>query len=162
MDVSIFTDKINLVIGAIIALMSYLFGEHWILFGAFLVFNLFDFLTRWITSRINGDESSKRCFVGILKKLGYWIMIALGFGMSVIFIEIGEVIGVDLQITALLGWFVLATLMINEIRSILENLVEGGFHVPLILTKGLEITNKMVESAMEFIEEEDEDQNEIK
>ena len=45
-------------------------------------------------------------------------MIMVGFGASAIFIEIGVVIGVDLQITTLLGWFVLASLLINEIRSI--------------------------------------------
>ena len=61
-----------------------------------------------------------------------------------IFIEIGKAIGVDLGITTLLGWFVLASLLINEIRSILENFVEAGFNVPIILIKGLEVADKVV------------------
>lgn len=47
-------------------------------------------------------------------------MIMVAFGASAVFIEIGKTIGVDLQVTTLLGWFVLASLLINEIRSILE------------------------------------------
>ena len=71
-------------------------------------------------------------------------MIMVGFGASAIFIEIGVVIGVDLQITTLLGWFVLASLLINEIRSIVENFVEAGYDVPKVLIKGLEVADKVV------------------
>ena len=53
-------------------------------------------------------------------------------------------IGVDLQITTLLGWFVLASLLINEIRSIVENFVEAGYDVPKVLIKGLEVADKVV------------------
>ena len=71
-------------------------------------------------------------------------MIMVAFGASAVFIEIGKAIGVDLGITTLLGWFVLASLIINEIRSILENFVEAGYNVPTILVKGLEVADKVV------------------
>ena len=145
------TNKINLIIGAITALLSYLLGQHWILFVFFLALNIGDFLTRWIAARITGTENSKAGWIGVLKKIGYWVMIALGFGMSVIFIEIGAVIGVDLHVTAYLGWFVLATLTINEIRSILENLVDAyGDKVPAILVKGLQIANKSIDGVIKL------------
>lgn len=145
------TNKINLIIGAIIALLSYLLGKHWMLFVAFLGLNIGDFLTRWIAARITGTENSKSGWIGVLKKIGYWIMIALGFGMSVIFIEIGTVIGVDLHVTTGLGWFVLATLIINEIRSILENLVDAyDDKVPAILVKGLQIANKSIDGVIKL------------
>lgn len=44
----------------------------------------------------------------------------------------------------MLGWFVLASLAINEIRSIIENIVEFGYKVPQILIKGLDIANKAI------------------
>ena len=53
-------------------------------------------------------------------------------------------IGIDLGITTLLGWFVLASLIINEIRSILENFVEAGYNVPAILVNGLKVADKVV------------------
>lgn len=153
MNITPLTNKINLIIGAITALLSYIFGEHWILFMFFLLLNFGDYLTRWMAARLTGTENSKAGWIGILKKLGYWVMIALGFGMSVIFIEIGNTIGLNLEITTFIGWFVLATLIINEIRSILENLVEAGYKVPAILIKGLEVANKAIDGKIKISDE---------
>ena len=76
-------------------------------------------------------------------------MIMVGFGASAVFVEIGKVIGVDLGITTLLGWFVLASLLVNELRSIVENFVEAGFNVPVVLVKGLEVADKVVNKDQE-------------
>lgn len=137
-------DAYNAIAGTVIAVLSYILGDHWILFLAFLLLNVADWLTGWMKSRIAGKESSAKGWQGVLKKLGYWVMIMVGFGASAIFIEIGVVIGIDLQITTLLGWFVLASLLINEIRSIVENFVEAGYDVPKVLIKGLEVADKVV------------------
>lgn len=137
-------DSYNAVVGAIVAVLSYILGEHWVLFVAFLLLNIADWLTGWMKSRMAGKENSVKGWQGVLKKLGYWLMILVAFGAAVIFMEIGKAIGVDLGITMLLGWFVLASLLINEIRSILENFVEAGFNVPNILVKGLEVADKVV------------------
>lgn len=137
-------DGYNAIAGAIVAVLSYILGEHWILFAAFLLLNVADWITGWMKSKMANKENSVRGWKGVLKKLGYWIMIMVAFGASAIFIEIGKAIGVDLGITTLLGWFVLASLLINEIRSILENFVEAGFNVPMILVKGLEVADKAV------------------
>ena len=137
-------DTYNAVVGTMVAVLSYVLGEHWVLFVAFLLLNVTDWLTGWMKSRMAGKENSIKGWKGVLKKLGYWLMVLVAFGASTIFIEIGNTIGVDLQITTLLGWFVLASLLINEIRSILENFVEAGFNVPVILIKGLEVADKVV------------------
>ena len=137
-------DGYNAIAGAIVAVLSYILGEHWILFAAFLLLNVADWITGWMKSKMANKENSVRGWKGVSKKLGYWLMIMVAFGASAIFIEIGKAIGVDLGITTLLGWFVLASLLINEIRSILENFVEAGFNVPIILIKGLEVADKVV------------------
>lgn len=142
-------DSYNAAVGAIVAVLSYILGERWILFVAFLLLNVADWLTGWMKSRMAGKENSVRGWKGVLKKLGYWLMIMVAFGASAVFIEIGVVIGIDLGITTLLGWFVLASLLINEIRSILENFVEAGFNVPNILIKGLEVADKVVNKETE-------------
>ena len=141
-------DKINAIGGVIVALLSYILGEHWFLFVGFLALNVVDYITGCIKSGINGKVNSAKGAKGALKKLGYWIMILVSFGMSGIFVEIGKVIGINLQVTSLIGWFVLSTLIINELRSIIENFVEAGFKVPSILTKGLEVANKTIDKAM--------------
>ena len=139
-----FIDAYNVVVGTIVAILSYVLGEHWILFVAFLLLNVADWLTGWMKSRMAGRENSMAGWKGVLKKLGYWLMIMVAFGASAVFIEIGKAIGIDLGVTTLLGWFVLASLIINEIRSILENFVEAGYNVPTILVKGLEVADKVV------------------
>ena len=137
-------DTYNAIFGSIVAVLSYIFGEHWILFALFLAFNLADWITGWMKSRIAHKENSKTGWKGVLKKLGYWIMIAVAFGASAVFVEIGKTIGIDLGITTLLGWFVLASLLVNEIRSICENFVEAGYNVPQILIRGLEVADKAI------------------
>lgn len=144
-----FIDKYNAITGGIVAIISYIFGEHWFLFAAFLALNLTDWITGWMKSRMTGKENSTKGWKGVLKKLGYWIMIAVAFGMGAVFIHIGDTLHLDLHVTSLLGWFVLASLIINEIRSILENFVEAGFKVPDILTKGLAVAEKVVGSGSE-------------
>ena len=137
-------DGYNAITGAVVAILSFILGEHWILFAAFLLLNVADWITGWMKSRMTKKENSVKGWKGVLKKLGYWIMIAVAFGAAAIFIEIGAVIGVDLGITTLLGWFVLASLLVNEIRSIVENFVEAGFNVPIVLVKGLEVADKAI------------------
>lgn len=147
-------DGYNAVTGAIVAVLSYILGEHWFLFAAFLGLNVADWITGWMKSRINKKENSMAGWKGILKKLGYWLMIMVAFGSSAVFVEIGNAIGIDLGITTLLGWFVLASLLVNEIRSICENFVEAGYNVPTILIKGLEVAEKVVNQDPEKEEEE--------
>lgn len=154
-----FTDKVNLVLGVITSVLAYIFGEHWWIFFAYALLNIADFVTRWIAARLTKTESSNKTWPGILKKLGYWIMIALSFGMSAIFIEIGDIIGMDLGITTIFGWFVLLALIVNEFRSILENLVDAGFHIPKVLISGLETANKMIAETTDDNEETEKENN---
>lgn len=137
-------DSYNTLAGAIIAVLSMIFGEHWFLFAAFLLLNVIDWITGWMKSSIAHKTNSSKGWTGVLKKLGYWMMILVSFIAASIFIEIGATIGVDLGVTTLLGWFVLASLLVNELRSIVENFVEAGFNVPVVLTKGLEVADKVV------------------
>lgn len=137
-------DGYNAIAGTIIAVLSYILGEHWMLFAAFLLLNITDWITGWMKSRMAKKENSVKGWKGALKKLGYWIMIMVAFGASAVFVEIGNAIGIELGITTLLGWFVLASLIVNELRSILENFVEAGYSVPTILIKGLEVADRVV------------------
>lgn len=142
-----FIDRYNLTVGAIVAVLSAVFGVYWYLFAGFLLCNILDWLTGWYKSRKLGKESSKAGFKGILKKTGYWVIILIAFLMPEMFVRLGQdIFNINLDFLFLLGWFTLATLLINEIRSILENLVECGYAVPEFLIKGLEITEKLIDA----------------
>lgn len=137
-------DTYNAMVGAAVAVLSYILGEHWILFALFLGLNIIDWLTGWIKAKITGSESSKTGLIEILKKFAYWMVVIASFSLSAAFVEVGKIIDMDLGVTTLLGWFVLASFLVNEGRSICENFVEMGVEVPKVLVKGLQVANKVV------------------
>ena len=141
------TDSYNAFVGAVIAILTMVLGERWYIFAAFLLLNVIDWITGWMKSRINGVENSMAGWKGVLKKLGYWLMIAVAFAIAAALIEVGKVIGIDLGITTLLGWFVMASLIVNEARSIVENFVEAGYDVPKVLTTGLQVADEKLNGA---------------
>lgn len=139
-------DRVNIVGGIIGAFFAAVFGEHWMLFAGFLFLNVCDYITGMYKSWVLQKSASVAGAKGILKKVSYWIVIAIAFWISAEFIELGQVVGVDLHFVLFFGWFTLASYIINEIRSILENLVEVGVEVPSFLIKGLDITRKIMEA----------------
>lgn len=138
-------DRVNAVGGIIIAIATYVFGEHWLLFAAFLVLNVLDYFTGIFKAHMHQNENSMSGLKGVIKKLSYWILVALAFGLSPVLNHAGEMVGADIvAYTPFVGWFVLATLALNEFRSILENLVECGVAVPAVLIKSLEVAEKVM------------------
>ena len=137
-------DTYNAILGAAVAVLSYVLGPHWFLFAIFLLLNVFDWITGWIKSKKTGKTSSKAGLWGIMKKFGYWMLIIASFSITASFTELGSILGMDLGVTTLLGWFVLASLLVDEARSICENLVEMGINMPTILVKGLQAANRVV------------------
>ncbi len=140
-----FLNRVNLFGGAAIAVLTGLLGQYWFLFAGLIVFNIIDWLSGWYYARINKIESSKTGAKGIVKKVGYWVVIGIAFYISLAFTEMGETIGIDLSFTIGLGWFVLANYLVNEIRSILENAVKLGWNAPQFLIKGLSIAQKAID-----------------
>ena len=140
------TDTYNAVAGLMAAVFSAVFGAYWYIFAAFIIFNLFDWVTGWYKSRKSKTESSAAGLQGILKKLGYWVIIAVAFLVADVFVHMGnDVLNMDLGFLMMVGWFTVACLMVNEARSILENLVECGCNVPAVLIKGLAVTEKLMD-----------------
>jgi len=138
-------DIYNAFVGGVIAFFTMVFGEHWILFAAFLFLNVVDWLSGWSKAHRLHKESSSIGLKGIVKKVWYWVIIAIAFILPATFMEVGSVIGVDLSVTRFLGWLTLAMLLVNEVRSIIENLVCLDIAVPEVLIKGLAITEKVLQ-----------------
>ena len=76
--------------------------------------------------------------------------------------ELGAVIGVKLNFLQLIGWFILALYIINELTSILENMVALGVDVPEFLIRGLAAVKTAVDEAGDRVipQTEDEDDEE--
>lgn len=147
-------DKYNAIVGAVIAALSMIFGEYWVLFALFLLFNIGDWITGWMKSKMANKENSVAGLMGIIKKVGYWLMVALAFAIGLWLGTVCEALGIDSLIPwdlrGGLGFWVLAALTVNEIRSIIENFIEAGFDVPKVLIEGLEVANKTLNEKQEI------------
>lgn len=137
-------------IGSIFTAITTFLGVEWFFFAGYLLLNILDYITGTIKSKIKKTESSSKGLIGIVKKLCYWILITLAFLISFLLTQIGIKININIDFIMFFGWFTLACLIINESRSILENLVEIGINVPSFLVKGLDIYSKLVDNKINF------------
>lgn len=143
---NIIINKTNIAAGMFITLATYFLGQYWFLFAAFLVLNLIDYVTGWIKAKyFLKNESSATGAKGVAKKVLYWFMILIAFLISTAFGEIGTMLGVDLNFLSFIGYMTLATYIINEMRSIIENVYEMTDKAPKWLIKGLEIVENKLE-----------------
>lgn len=150
-------DKVNVIYGLIATAGAAIFGQYWFLFAGFLMLNALDYLTGWWKAKFyKKNESSAVGAKGVFKKVSYWMVIGIAFFISHCFKSMGEIIGINLSFVQLFGWFTLATYLINEIRSILENLVEIGAPVPAFLVSGLDITQKLLDAKANLSNTEEE------
>lgn len=139
-------NKTNLITGAFITFASYLFGPYWFLFGIFLGLNVIDYVTGLMKARFFlKNESSSVGAKGIAKKVMYWLIIVMAFLISIAFQEIGSMFGIDLGFVVFFGYLTLATYIVNETRSIIENAYEMNLKVPEWLVKGLDIVESKID-----------------
>lgn len=137
-------NKANLAWGAVVAVLTAIFGKYWFLFAGFLMLNVLDYASGTYRDWLKGKLSSTTGAKGIVKKVWYWVVIGIAFYVSYAFGQLGDIIGYNLTWLMWIGWFTLACYMVNELRSLVENLVEIGVNVPDILIKGLDITEKLI------------------
>lgn len=146
----VFNKKDN-ILGLFISSFMSFFNIEWVLFAGYLVLNIVDYLTGTLKAKITKSESSSKGIIGIVKKLCYWILIGLAFFLSLLIANLGKRININLDFTVLFGWFTLGCLIINESRSIVENLISIGIYVPSFLKNGLEVYHKRIEKEINKI-----------
>lgn len=146
-NINALADAYNAMVSGWVILLTTVFGQYYYLFGAFLFFNVVDWLTGWYKARKLKQESSAIGLQGLVKKMLYWVLIAVAFVTAAVFTALGnDILQIDLSFLNLLGWFCLASLMVNEARSIVENFVEMVYNVPTFLTKGLQVAADLIDS----------------
>lgn len=140
-----FVDKYNAVVGFIVSVLTAVFGTYWYVFISYVFLNAIDWITGTAKARKNKTSSSESGRQGAIRKLGNWLIIVLAFLVSKVLVEVlRATLGIDAGFLCAIGWLTTCMLWINEVRSILENLVEMGCNVPEFLIRGLEVAGKLV------------------
>ena len=85
----------------------------------------------WSTKTLN----SRAGVAGIVRKVGYLALVAVGMAVDYLITSALLQVGVDLQINDCFGMIVTIWLIINELISILENLGRIGIPLPDFLVR---------------------------
>ena len=120
-------DKVK---AAFVAAFSMIFGWLGILAVPVLILaglNFTDYITGILASkRRNELVTSDKGLWGIVKKIGMWILVGLGWAMDVLINYAGQYVGLSIKLPFVVATIVAVWLICNEIISILENLLDIG------------------------------------
>ena len=111
-----------------------------------LVFMILDYLTGLASAWIKCELSSRTGITGIIKKVMYLVLIAVGIGADwVINFGLSD-IGIEFESGYLIGLLITIWLILNELMSILENVGEiNGHTYPKFLKDILSHIKKAIE-----------------
>lgn len=127
-------DKVK---AAFVAAFSMIFGWLGILAVPVLILaglNFTDYITGILASkRRNELVTSDKGLWGIVKKIGMWILVGLGWAMDVLINYAGQYVGLSIKLPFMVATIVAVWLICNEIISILENLLDIGVAMPPFL-----------------------------
>ena len=96
-----------------------------------------DYVSGVAAAYINNELSSRVGMVGIVKKVGYFLLVIVGMGVDYLVVVLGAEAGLHLAGSYFFGLLVCMWLIINELLSILENAAHMGLPVPEWLKRAL-------------------------
>ena len=94
-----------------------------------------DYLTGMLSAFQNNVLNSKTGLWGIVKKLLYGVAVAVGMIVDWTIINVAQAIDINIPMTTFFGLLVSIWLIINELTSILENLMKLDVPLPTFLIK---------------------------
>lgn len=100
--------------------------------------------------------SSRKGAAGIIKKIGYVCIIAVGMVMDYIIIHIASGMGIEVSAKALFALLVAVWYILNELLSIVENVGRMGVDIPEWLRKYIAILKDAVDHKNDTEKSEDE------
>lgn len=120
---------VSVAIGALISYFNILLIPILVLIAVMLI----DYITGLTSAHRNGELKSKTGLIGILKKVSYLVLVAVGGVVDYLICSGLATAGFDFDVTYCCGLIVCVWLIINELISILENLSELGTPIPKFL-----------------------------
>ncbi len=139
--------KLKAAIASIGSFFSLLLGGWDILLKWLLIFMIVDYATGMINAAINKKLSSKIGFIGIARKIGILVVVAISHGLDQLFANPeANIFNIEMPI---IRTVVIWAYIVNEIVSILENVKGMGVSVPLPLQKVLDLIQDRTEEQKE-------------
>ena len=111
-----------------------------------------DYITGLAGAYVAKQLNSRIGIVGIIKKVGYLGLVAVGMVADYIIYSALSQIGVEIALGYCVGMVIVIWLIINELISILENLAEIGVPLPAFITKLVGRLKNAIESKADTTE----------
>lgn len=119
----------------IIALVSFLVNAITDIIIALVVLMLIDYITGMVASYQSGEWDSSKAKAGVVKKVGYVVLMLITVLFDYVIIHIGDTIGITITIMGIFTLLVACWLISTELISIIENLGRMGVPIPEFLRK---------------------------
>lgn len=137
---------ISVVLGALASYFNVLLIPVLVLVAVMVI----DYATGMTSAYKNGQIESKVGLLGILKKVSYLVLVAVGGVVDYLICSGLATAGFDFGVTYCCGLIVCVWLIINELISILENLSELGTPIPKFLVKIVHRLKDSVDSKTDY------------
>ncbi len=112
--------------------------------------NLIDYVTGLMASKYRQEQlNSYKSMRGIAKKVCMWLLVVVGAMVDVLIKYATQTMGLSIQIPFIIATLVAVWIVVNEIISILENLVDIGIDLPPFLMPIVKRIKKEVEEVGE-------------
>lgn len=124
--------------------------------------NIIDYATGLVAAKYRNDSiSSYKGIRGIIKKVCMWFLVIIGAFMDVLIQYAVDTAGIPLVVPFVVATVVAVWLVVNEIISILENMIDIGVTLPPFLVPLAKYIKKQVEEKAQIYEEEEKDEEDI-
>lgn len=111
-----------------------------------IVVMVIDYISGMTSAKRTGELSSRLGVMGILKKVGYLALVAVGMVVDYLISSALIHVGIHIQINYCFAMIIIIWLIVNELISILENLGELGVPIPEFLRKSIKKIKDGVEN----------------
>lgn len=108
--------------------------------------NVVDYITGlWAAGYRTENVSSYKGIRGIIKKVCMWLLVLIGAWIDILINYAIESAGVSLSLPFIVATVVAVWLVVNEIISILENMIDIGVNMPTFLLPIVKYIRRQVE-----------------
>jgi len=147
-------EKVKIVVTAVVSTLMSMLGILAVPVFLLVGCNLVDYLTGLCAARYRTEQiSSYRGINGIVKKVCMWLLILIGAWVDVLINYALECAGISLTIPFVVATVVAVWLVINEMISILENMIDIGVKMPPFLLPIVKYIQRQVEDKAQVEEE---------
>lgn len=108
--------------------------------------NIIDYITGLIASKYRQEQiNSYKGMRGIIKKVCMWLLVVVGAMIDALIKYTAQTMGLGFQIPFIIATLVAVWIVVNEVISILENMIDIGVDLPPFLMPIVKRIKKEVE-----------------